>query len=112
MWFERKPIKNDTALSPVSPLTMEGGLVTIFILCGALTGLALIAFLIEGHKYDWKAVVIALSACLHKLFQFNNRFQRLKKRIKCVALKSKLHKSVVCGNQIKIKNARNYPKKA
>ncbi|OXA54651.1 hypothetical protein Fcan01_11509 [Folsomia candida] len=92
MWFGRNPVKEDVPPSPVSPLTM-GGLVTIFMLCGALTGFALIAFLIESHKYDWKAIVFALSASLRKLLQFNDRFQRLKKSITCVTLKSKLHKS-------------------
>lgn len=56
MWIRRKPVENDTA-PPVVPLTTGGAIITIFMLSGVLVGLALILFLIEGHKYEIKKVV-------------------------------------------------------
>ncbi|OXA39836.1 hypothetical protein Fcan01_25339 [Folsomia candida] len=69
MWLWRKPVENDTIHRPVAPLEMDGGIVTIFMLSGALISIALVAFMIESHRYEWKKLVISSSARFLKVFR-------------------------------------------
>ncbi|OXA49072.1 putative glutamate receptor [Folsomia candida] len=58
MWLRRWPAKNDTSLIP-SSMNLNGAVVTLFILCGALAGLSLICLLIESRN----RVFICIKPC-------------------------------------------------
>ncbi|OXA39029.1 hypothetical protein Fcan01_26064 [Folsomia candida] len=53
MWKGRTPVKNDTSYI-VSPMGINGRLVTVFIICGALLSVGLIVFMAEVRNYAWK----------------------------------------------------------
>lgn len=57
-YLPRKPIANDT-IRIVAPIRMDGRITTIFILCGTMTGFALVALIVEGYKYEWRVIVKA-----------------------------------------------------
>ncbi|OXA41163.1 DNA-directed RNA polymerase subunit beta'' [Folsomia candida] len=57
MWKQRRPVANDTS-DIVSFMGMNGRLVTIFMICGALFSVAMIVFLAEVCNYAWKFVYL------------------------------------------------------
>lgn len=93
MWVGREPVSNDT-IPTVAPLTMGGGIITIFMISAGLICLAIISFLIEGYKYEWRMLLqptrtncLALLNCNCKIS--NRRLRKSKKfnRVKPNVLK-------------------------
>ncbi|OXA37085.1 hypothetical protein Fcan01_28140 [Folsomia candida] len=55
MWKQRRPVVNDTS-NIISSMGMNGRLVTLFVICGALFSAPFIVFLAEIRNYAWNFV--------------------------------------------------------
>lgn len=67
MWLKRTPVATDEKTSTVTALTMEGGIITIFIISAPLMCLTFIFFVIEREKYQF---TMASVLCTFILFIF------------------------------------------
>lgn len=88
-FLERQPVVNDT-LEVVSPIKIDGRLITIFIPCGVLHCLAFGAILIEGYIYVWGLIVNAYLTCVSLLVKLNrlcHDLVRYLKRMECTQRK-------------------------
>lgn len=76
MWLHRKPVEKAREFPTVASLTMQGGIITIFMISGVLLFLALASFFIERYKYKWHAGVNWFR--LRFLNSFDAKFRSLK----------------------------------
>ncbi|OXA42221.1 hypothetical protein Fcan01_22781 [Folsomia candida] len=78
-WLRRNPVANDTTTNIVSPLTMNEGLITIFMISGVLLALAAVSLVIEGYKYDWYGGLMSCRRGYASIFCRKYCILRLKK---------------------------------